>query len=88
MEHIPLGTTAEQLKEYFDPEDRPRIGVKSIVPAVYNLSSAEELTSTITFQASNSLQRCPRLLDDDLSIDSDFYGFTPLHHPKGSIVAE
>ena len=88
MEHIPLGTMAGQLKEFFDPEDRPRIEVKSIVPAVRSHDSAGELTSTITFQPSNNLKICPRLLDDDLSIDSDFYGFTPLNHPEGSIVAE
>ena len=88
VQQIPRSTTAEQLKEYFDPEDRPRIGVKSIVPAVRNHNSAGELTATLTFQACDSLKRCPRLLDDKLNIDSDFYGFTPLNHPEGSIVAE
>lgn len=88
VEHIRQGTTAEQLKEYFNPEDRPRIKVRSIVPAVRNHDSGGERTATITFQASDHLVPCPRLLDDDLSVDSDFYGFTPLYHPEKSVLAE
>lgn len=88
VEHIPQGTTAEQSKESFDPDDRPCIRVRSIVPVVRNHDSAGERTASIAFQASNNLVRFPRLLDDNLSIDSDLYGFTPLNQPKESVVAD
>ena len=88
VEHIPQGTTAEQLKDSFDPEDRPNIKIRSIVPAVRNRGQAGDRTATITFQAHDSLVQCPRLLDDNLSIDSNFYGFTPLNYPEESIGAE
>lgn len=58
------------------------------MPAVRNHDSAGEHTATITFQASDHLVRCPRLSDDDLSIDANFYGFTPLYHPEESILAD
>lgn len=47
-----------------------------------------ERTATITFQASSSVFRLPCLLDDTLSLDFSFYGFTPLYHPEESIEAE
>lgn len=88
MEHIPPGTTAEQLKGFFDPEDRPRIEVRSIMLAVYINDPDGSRIAIITFHGSVNLVECPRLLDNDLSVDSDFYRFTPLNHPEGSIVAE
>lgn len=88
VEHIPQGTTADQLKEYFNLEYRPHIKVKLIVPAVGNHDSAGERTSTIRLQASDHKVQCPRLLDDNLSVDSEVYGFTPLYHREKSISAE
>lgn len=89
VENIPPGTTAEELKKYFYTEDQPRIQVKSIVPAVdsYELD-IREYTATITFQALNQSVLSPRLLDEDISIDRDFHGFTPLYHPQEAIAAE
>ena len=89
VENIPPGTTAEQLQKYFYTEDQPRIRIKSIVPAVDNYElDVREFTATITFQALNQGALSPRLLDDDISIDCDFHGFTPLNNPSEPIAAE
>ena len=89
VENIPLGTTEEQLKAYSYTEDQPGIQVKSIVPAVDNYElDVQELTATISFRSSNRMVLCPRVLDDNISIDSDFHGFTPLVHPQEPIAAE
>lgn len=59
------------------------------MPAVdsYELD-VRELTATVTFQALNRSVLSPRLLDEDISIDCDFHGFTPLYHPQGPIAAD
>lgn len=89
VENIPPGTTAEELKKQFYTEDQPRVRVRSIVPAVDNYElDIREYTATITFQAVNRNDLFPRLLDEDISIDRDFYGFTPLNHPQEPIAAE
>lgn len=89
VENIPPGTTAAVLMKNFYTEDQPRIKIRSIVPAVdsYELD-VREYTATITFQASNPSILSPRLLDDDISLDGDFHGFTPLNHPSEPIAAE
>lgn len=89
VENIPPGTTAEELIKYFYAEDQPRIRVRSIVPAVdsYELD-IRECTATVTFQAVDPRVLSPRLLDEDISIDCDFHGFTPLNHPQEPIAAE
>lgn len=89
VENIPPGTTAEGLKKFFYTEDQARIEVRSIVPAVdsYDLN-IQEYTATVTFQAPNQTVPSPRTLDDTISIDSDFHGFTPLNHPQEPIAVE
>ena len=89
VENIPPDTTAEQLKNYFNTEDRTGLRIRSIVPAADNYElDVRELTATATFQALNRSVLSPRLLDDEISIDCDFYGFTPLNHPSEHIAAE
>lgn len=89
VESIPPGTTPEELIKYFYTEDQPRIQVRSLVPAVdsYELD-IRECTATVSFQAVNQSVVSPRLLDEDISIDGDFYGFTPLNQPQEPIAAE
>ena len=59
------------------------------MPAVDNYElDVREYTATISFQASNRSVLSPRLLDENLSIDCEFHGFTPLHHPQEPIAAE
>ena len=89
VENIPPGTTAEELKKYFYTEDQPRIEVRSIVPAVDNYDlDIQEYTATITFQPLNLAVPLPRIIDDTISVDRDFHGFTPLNHPQESTVVE
>ena len=89
VEKIPPSTTAEELIHCFYTEDQPRIRVRSLVPAVdsYELD-VRDYTATVSFQAATQTILSPRLLDEDVSIDSDFHGFTPLNHPQGPIAAE
>ena len=89
VENIPPSTTAEELIKCFYTEDQPRIRVRSLVPAVdsYELD-IREYTATVSFQAANQSVLSPRLLDEDVSIDCDFHGFTPLNHPQEPIAAE
>ena len=89
VENIPPGTTKEQLKTYFNTEDQPGVQVKSLAPAVDNYElDVQEYTATILFQPPNRMVPCPRVLDDNINIDSDFHGFTPLFHPQEPIAAE
>ena len=88
VENIPPKTTAEGLKGYFHPEDQDRIQVRSIVPAVDCEDFDGELTATISFQTQDGTLTAPRVLDDTVSVDNDFHGFTPLSQPKGPIAAE
>ena len=89
VENILPGTTLEELKKLFYVEDQPRIEVRSIAPAVDNdVSDTRELTATVTFQALDPSIPFPRTHDDNISIDRDFYGFTPLWHPSGHVAAE
>ncbi|KAI9685844.1 MAG: hypothetical protein M1822_004122 [Bathelium mastoideum] len=90
IQHIPSGTSADQLCEYFVPEDRPGIEVRSLCPSVDPQSGT--LTATISFNVSKgNWPRQPQLLDPDASdidIDEDFYGLTPLNDPPEPIVAD
>ena len=88
VENIPPKTTAETLKGYFHTEDQPYIQVRSIVPAVDCEDLDGELTATISFQTRVETITAPRVLDDMISVDSDFHGFTPLSQPTGPIAAE
>ena len=96
VEHIPQGTTAEQLKSFFVAADQSRIVIESLVPesTAPDLSihahASHYLTATISFRAQKG--RKPQLIDElegIISLDSGFYGFTSLYSPaKGFIAAE
>ena len=88
VEGIPEGTTVQQLKEYFHPDDRSDLQVKSIAPAVDNYDHHGELTATISFVAVDPMVTAPRILDDTISIDDKFHNLTPLNQPKEPIAAE
>ncbi|KAL8783807.1 MAG: hypothetical protein Q9195_009274 [Heterodermia aff. obscurata] len=90
VENIPPDTTAEDLKKRFYTEDQPYIQVRSLVPAVDNdEKDIQEYTATVLFQNPDPAVLSPRLLDDDdITIDSDFHGFTPLTNPTEPIAAD
>ena len=90
IENIPPNTTPAQLLEEFVEQDRARIGVRSLAPAVD--CDNGELTATISFETSDGRSgRGPRLIDpddSDISIDDGFYGLTPLNAPQEPVIAE
>ena len=93
VENIPSGTSNEDLKGCFHPDDRNYIKVKSLVPSVDTAESEDDsdYTATIFFRPPDASHAGPRLIDEALSLDKEFLGFTPLYVPpreKGRIVAE
>lgn len=88
IENIPAGTTSEELISFFEEEDRPGLKVKSISSAVDNPSRNGELTAVIQCRPSEGSHQVPRLLNDVVSMDKDFYGLTPLNEPDEPIIAE
>ncbi|CAD6579932.1 MAG: hypothetical protein ASARMPRED_009298 [Alectoria sarmentosa] len=90
VEHIPKNTTPEQLKSFFIEDDQSRItDVKSLVPESitpdihYHGLENYELTATISFRSLKGQK--PRLIDKFdgiISVDANFYGFTPLSCPN------
>ncbi|KAI9659984.1 MAG: hypothetical protein M1821_001336 [Bathelium mastoideum] len=96
VENIPAGTTQETLLEHFAPEDRPHIHVRSLASSTSHYargqSSTEEtskhgkLTATISFTKEGASEHGPKLrlsrsLIHRLTVDRNFYGFTPLNQP-------
>jgi pimeloyl-ACP methyl ester carboxylesterase len=81
VEHIPAGTSPLQLIEKFLPDDRSYIKVRSLVPAI----EEGKLIATISYPSS----RPPlETVDEDLEVDRDFIGFTPLNTPQEPILAD
>lgn len=93
VENIPFGTTKEQLiSNYFYIKDQEDIKVKSLVPAVDTIEGEDgDLTATVLFRPHEAQPDGPRVQDDSIMVDQEFYGFTPLYVPpkeKGPIAAE
>ena len=87
VQNIPSGTSAGQLKDFFCAEDQPYINVRSLASSVDN-HDLDEYTATISFQAPNKSSQSLRVVDDNINVDSDFHGFTPLNQPQETIAAE
>ncbi|KAL8914084.1 MAG: hypothetical protein Q9171_001200 [Xanthocarpia ochracea] len=89
IQNIAPGTTAEDLKKLFYTEHQPCIEVRSIAPAVDSHEfDIRHYTATVLFHAPNPTVETPRLCHDDIDVDSEFHGFTPLNHPQEPIAAE
>ena len=96
VEHIPQGTTREQLKLLFVEADQSRIDIESLVPEPIapdlsiHTHARYYLTATISFRAPKGCK--PQLIDGlggNISLDADFYGFTSLYSSeKDRIAAE
>jgi ankyrin repeat protein/pimeloyl-ACP methyl ester carboxylesterase len=80
IEHIPAGTSPSQLLEKFTPNDRPKIKVQSLVPAI----EEGKLVAIISYPSSLPP---PETTDEDLEIDCMFIGLTPLNTPEEPILA-
>lgn len=86
VEHIPQGTTPEQLKSLFVEADQSRIVIESLVPEsiapdlFIHGHASHYLTATISFRAQRGCK--PQLIngfEGKISLDADFYGFTSLY---------
>lgn len=96
VQHIPLGTTPKDLiEQYFDEKHRPYLKVRSLCPSVDNPEGDDgeycTLTATVLFRPEIPCKGGPEIQDDEIVVDKDFKGFTPLYVPpasKGPIVAE
>ena len=90
VENIPQGTTAARLKQCFHSDDRPFIQVKSLVPDVNNYDGTGTLTATLLFSPPEPSD--PRIdpgdVGDELTLDKDFIGFTPLNEASCNASAE
>lgn len=90
VENIPQGVTAATLKQYFHSDDRHFIQVKSLVPDVNNYDGTGTSTATILFSPPEP--RNPRIdpgdIGEELMLDKDFIGFTPLNEASCNASAD
>ena len=91
VQNIPTQTREQDLKNRFlASQDRDYVKVKSWSPSV-DSPECEERSYTATIYFYPPTKRALQLHSDDVVVDKDFYGFTPLYTPskdKGPIVAE
>lgn len=72
MKGISRGSTAEQVKQLFHPEDRPGAQVRSIAPAVDDYGpDVRNCTATVSYKQYDGEEDLPRLLDDNVIIDKE-----------------
>jgi hypothetical protein len=87
VQNIPSDFTEAKLKSCFHSDDKKYINVKSLVPDVNNYDGTGTLTATILFSHPES--EWPRIESiEDLEIDKDFIGFTPLNAATDDVCAE
>jgi hypothetical protein len=83
IQGINIGATKEEILGYFDESEKPRLSVKTLCPSVDD--PYRNLTATIEYtHDADALEHIPQLRDDvrdELCIDCDFNGFTPLYAP-------
>ncbi|KAI0551669.1 hypothetical protein F4679DRAFT_538810 [Xylaria curta] len=89
ISQIPEGTSKATLTEYFVPDDRKNVKVKSLCP---DASELGKLTATLSFKPNSAQPDDPPVTlptaPEDLEIDKDFEGLTPLYcPPKGKVIA-
>jgi ankyrin repeat protein/pimeloyl-ACP methyl ester carboxylesterase len=85
IEGVPQGASEASLVGSFTPDQRPRLTITSLCESVD--AGTNELTATVVYRRHN-FEDVPHLLDNRMTIDSHFFGFTPLFTPKGSIDAD
>jgi hypothetical protein len=84
LNDVPGGISKDKILQYFESVDQARVRIKTLCPCVNY--PEEKLTATIEYEApSDRSEKPPRMKDDlpeNLTIDRDFMGFTPLYHPE------
>jgi len=67
---------------FFQPEDRDKLVVKSIAPAVHIEDGDEvEYVATLACRSSDVDLESLSLQSDEVTLDYEFHGFTPLNAP-------
>ncbi|CAD6592661.1 MAG: hypothetical protein ASARMPREDX12_006341 [Alectoria sarmentosa] len=82
LEEITTVESKEDLLLLFPPEFRDRMTVTSLSPSI-NLDRRTS-TATISFLPLSE-EPFPTPSEQDICVDQDFYGFTPLYTPEGNI---
>lgn len=94
VDSIPATATSVSLPRYFGEQDRPRIKVLCLVPAIGPRPSDDDvprLTAVLSFAPKTGGSTYPRQIDervrtDTVRIDDNFIGFTPLtYFPEAPI---
>ncbi|KAH7307989.1 hypothetical protein B0I35DRAFT_515832 [Stachybotrys elegans] len=77
--------TPDQLLQCFHSDDKTYVHVKSFVPSISDIEGGEH-TATIQYQNEGR----PRLdvAAEDIELDPDFQGFTPLNAPDENVAAD
>lgn len=92
VENIQPGISHAELRACFHREDQHYLKVKSLCPSVDTPECEEgDFTATVFFNPREPVESAPRIANDEITIDKEFFGFTPLYVPpkeKGPIVAE
>jgi len=72
--------------EFFEPEDRDSLVVKSIAPAVHVADGDEiEYVATLASRSADVDFESLSLNSDEVLLDYDFHGFTPLNAPPDPV---
>lgn len=87
VQNIPPGFTETRLRACFHSDDKQYIEIKSLAPDVGSYDDGGSLTATMLFTHPEPGKE-PRADHDDLEIDKDFIGFTPLNTPEKDVCAE
>jgi hypothetical protein len=87
LEEVPGHTSKDDLKDLFKPACQGQIEVTSLSRAADWNEINGTLTATFLFTPKDPHDK-PKLLVDQPIIDSDFYGFTALYTPDGTIDAD
>jgi hypothetical protein len=84
LNDIDRGTSKDGILQYFESVDQARLRIKTLCPCVNY--PEEKLTATIEYEAPPDDPEAPPRTKDDLpqnvTIDRDFMGLTPLYHPE------
>jgi hypothetical protein len=84
IEDVLQDTSEASLIGSFESDSQPRLSVTSLCESV---DASSKLTATVVYRP-RDYEDIPHLMDCRMTMDSDFFGFTPLYTPKGSIKAD
>jgi ankyrin repeat protein len=84
IEDVPQDASEASLVGSFESDSQPRLSVTSLCESV---DADSKLTATVVYRR-RDYEDIPHLTDSRMTMDSDFFGFTPLYTPKGSIEAD